>query len=67
MTTYIAKRELADEDWKTQLAKGYENIPQGAECQFIKSVRNFYGNYVLVEYNNHRYYVNSYDLEEIGK
>ena len=67
MTTYIAKKELADEDWKTQLALGYKNIPQGAECYFIEFVRNFYGNYILVEYNNHRYYVNSYDLEEIGK
>lgn len=67
MITYIAKKELADEDWKTQLAKGYGNIPQGAKCQFIKSVRNFYGNYVLVEYNNNTYYVNSYDLEEVGK
>ena len=67
MITYIAKKELADEDWKTQLAKGYKNIPQGAECQFIKSIRNFYGSYILVEYNNHRYYVNSYDLEEVDK
>ena len=67
MTTYIAKKELVDEDWKTQLAGGYGNIPQGAECQFIKSVHNFYGNYVLVEYNNHTYYVNPQNLEEVGE
>ena len=64
MITYIAKKELADEDWKTQLAKGYKNIPKGAECKFIKSIRNFYGNYILVEYDNHTYYVNPWDLKE---
>ena len=67
MTTYIAKKELADEDQKTQLALGYKNIPKGAKCNFIKTINNFYGNYVLVEYDNHTYYVNSYDLEEVGK
>lgn len=65
MIKYIAKKELADEDWKTQLAKGYKNIPQGAECKFIKSIRNFYGNYVLVEYDNYRYYVKPCDLEKV--
>lgn len=65
MTTYIAKKELADEDWKTQLAKGYGNIPQGAECKFIKTIHNFYGKYVLVEYNNYRYYVKPCDLKEV--
>lgn len=65
MTKYIAKKELMDEDWKTQLAKGYGNIPQGAKCQFIKSVHNLYGNYILVEYDNHRYYVNPCDLEKV--
>lgn len=65
MTTYIAKKELADEDWKTQLAKGYGNIPQGAECKFIKTIHNFYGEYVLVEYDNCRYYVKPCDLKKI--
>ena len=64
MITYIAKKELADEDWKTQLALGYKNIPKSAECKFIKSIRNFYGNYILVEYDNHTYYINPWDLEK---
>ena len=29
----ITKKELCDEDWQTQLAQGYENIP--AECKEI--------------------------------
>ena len=58
MTTYITKKELADEDWKTQLALGYKNIPKDAKCNFIKTIHNFYGNYILVEYDNHTYYVN---------
>ena len=27
MTRAITKKELYDEDWQTQLARGYENIP----------------------------------------
>lgn len=65
MIKYIAKKELMDEDWKTQLAQGYKNIPQGAECIYIKSVNNYYGNYVLVEYDNHTYYVNPKNLEKV--
>ena len=65
MIKYIAKKELIDQDWKTQLAKGYSNIPKGAECEFIETIRNFYGTYALVKYNNHIYYIHLYDLERV--
>ena len=67
MIKYIAKKELIDQDWKTQLAKGYSNIPEGAECEFIKKINNFYGTYALVNYNGNNYYVHFQDIERVLK
>lgn len=66
MKKYIAKRELANDDWKTQYAHGYSNIPKGAEVQMITKVyKCFYGRFSVVKYNGHTYYVNCDDIEEI--
>ena len=62
---YIAKRELSDQDWKTQLARGYGNIPKGAKVEVVDKIRNFYGTYCLVRYNGIHYYVNPNDLEVV--
>lgn len=60
---WYAKTELIDEDWKTQLAKGYGNIPKGAHVQFEGTMQNFYGEFAFVRYNGILYYVKYRDLE----
>lgn len=60
---WYAKRELSDEDWKTQLAKKYGNIPAGAKVTIEGVVTNFYGTYASVRYNGRHYYVDLDDLE----
>lgn len=32
----VTKRELCDQDWKTQLSKRYPNIPKGEEVTFLR-------------------------------
>lgn len=57
MKKYFAKKELSDEDWKTQLAKGYENIPEGTELNVVGSISNFYGKFATVLYRGVSYYI----------
>ena len=60
----VAKTELSDNDWKTQLAKKYKNIPKGAKVKILnRECNNFYGTWVKVEYENNSYYVKEKDLE----
>lgn len=59
----VALRTIADQDWKTQLAKGYSNIPMGAVVDVINAdFNNLYGNWCEVMWNNRHYYVNKNDL-----
>lgn len=60
---WYAKTELINEDWKTQLAKGYGNIPKGARVQFEGTIQNFYGEFASVRYNGIHYYVKQSNLE----
>ena len=64
--TFIAKKELSDQDWKTQLVRGYKNIPEGAEIYFEKLITNCYGKFAQVEYNGILYYVHPWDIEPAG-
>lgn len=59
----ITLKELCDEDWKTQLARKYPNIPKGAEVDVIDNVSNFYGYFVWVNYNDQSYYVKEEDIK----
>lgn len=53
-----ALQELSDEDWKTQMAKGYPNIPKGATVKVIsENYQNYYGTFCEVEYKGMHYYV----------
>ena len=39
-----ALQELSDEDWKTQAAHGYPNIPKGATVKVLnEKYQNYYG------------------------
>ena len=63
----IALKELADEDWKTQHAQKYSNIPAGAEVEIIKeNYYNFYGGpWTIVEWKDNCYYVDPKQLKKL--
>ena len=58
----VTKRELCDQDWKTQLAKGYPNIPKGEEVIFFRKYNNMYGTFCDVFWNGNIYSVRKEDL-----
>ena len=63
MKKAIALKTLADQDWKTQLAQGYSNIPVDAIVEVTnEDFNNFYGSWCEVLWNNHHYYVSKKDL-----
>ena len=56
--TGIALEELADENWKTQTALGYPNVPKGAEVKVLNTnFKNLYGEFFEIEWNERKYYV----------
>ena len=63
----IALKELADEDWKTQHARKYSNIPPGAEVEIIKEdYYNFYGGpWTRVEWKDNLYWVDPKQLKKL--
>lgn len=59
-----ALKELADEDFKTQLARKYKNIPNGANVLVLdENFQNLYGSYCIVKYKGNTYHVNKRDLD----
>lgn len=66
MSKYFAVRDIANEDWKTQVARGYPNIPKGAEVEVIeKDFVNFYGSFMIVHWNNNIYYTKKENIKEV--
>ena len=63
----IALKELADEDWKTQHARKYSNIPPGAEVEIIEeNYDNFYGGpWTRVEWKDNLYWVDPEQLKKL--
>jgi hypothetical protein len=63
MKKAVALVSLADQDWKTQLAHGYSNIPVDAVVDVVnEDFTNLYGNWCEVIWNNRHYYVSKKDL-----
>lgn len=59
----VTGRTLCDQDWKTQLAGKYPNIPANSIVEIIDdNYINFYGTWVQVKWNNNTYYVDRNDL-----
>ena len=57
-------KELANEDYKTQIARGYKNIPKGAIVSVIDDNFNtLYGSFCIVKYKDNTYHVNKRDLD----
>lgn len=48
-------KEIYDEDFKTQAALKYPNIPKGEIVEYLGEFYNFYGRYVRVLWNNRKY------------
>lgn len=66
MIQAITLKELSDEDWKTQLAKGYPNIPANTIVKVLNdNFVNFYGSFCEVEWQGRHYYVNKNGLGAI--
>lgn len=63
---YTTLQEISDEDWETQLAQGYPNIPKGEKVLYIKTFRNFYGEYIRIKWNNNYYDTVSWKLKRIN-
>ena len=62
-TKAITIKTLADQDWKTQLARKYPNIPEGVIVDVMdKDFTNYYGNWAIVFWRNTRYYVDKSGL-----
>lgn len=63
MKEAVALKTLADQDWKTQLAQGYSNIPNGAIVKVTNDeFTNFYGTWCEVLWNDTHYYISKKDL-----
>lgn len=55
--------ECADENWKTQLARQYPNIPAGAKIKILRTdFVNFYGLFCEVKWKDNIYYVKHTDI-----
>lgn len=63
MLKCYTKKKLCDEDWKTQAAHGYPNIPKNVEVQYIEEIANCYGRYAKVQWAGIVYYVKPQDLK----
>lgn len=56
--TVITLCDVGDGDWKTQLARGYDNIPAGTELEIIGTLDNLYGHWLRTNYHGHTYSIN---------
>jgi len=63
----IALEELADEDWKTQAARKYPNIPKDSVVDVLQEdYYNFYGGpWTRVEWNDNWYWVNANKVKKL--
>jgi len=63
----IALEELADEDWKTQLARKYPNIPKGSIVNVLQeNMYNWYGGpWTRVEWKDNWYWVSADKVKKL--
>ena len=63
----VALREIYDEDWKTQSARGYSDIPAGSRVLVLhENVENFYGSWIQVFWNGSTYYTSAKSVSTLG-
>ena len=63
----VALEELADEDWKTQAARKYPNIPKGSVVYVLQEdYYNWYGGpWTRVEWNGNWYWTSSSKIKKL--
>lgn len=55
-----ALSRIYDEDWKTQSARGYSDIPAGSRVLVLReNVKNLYGSWIQVFWNGNTYYTSA--------
>ena len=59
-------KDAPDEDYKTACVRGGSYIPKGAEVRVVGRLDNFYGWWLQVLYEGHRYSVNPRNFEYVG-
>lgn len=60
----VTKQTLCDQDWKTQLAVKYPNIPANCVVEVVEdNFVNFYGQWAKVIWRNNSYYVDKKSLD----
>jgi len=64
-----AARRISDEDWKTQSARGYPDVPAGARVLVLEEgMYNFYGGpWTRVEWNGNMYWTKPDSVSVLGK
>lgn len=64
----VALEELADEDWKTQAARKYPNIPKGSVVYVLQEdYYNWYGGpWTRVEWNGNLYWTSPNKLKKFN-
>ena len=68
MEKYFTNCVVANKDWKTQLARGYPNIPANEEVKMIQEeYANFYGVWCIVEWKGNLYYTSQRNIRKETK
>ena len=62
---YINLQKIFDEDWQTQLVQGYPPIPKGEKVLYIKTFKNYYGEYIRIKWNNNYYDTVSWKIRKV--
>ena len=65
----VAVEEIADEDWKTQLARKYSNIPKGSLVEVLReNYCNFYGGpWTEVKWNGNTYWTDPSNIAVVQR
>ena len=65
MIKYFTNCTVADEDWKTQMAQGYPDIPANEEVEMVqREYINYYGKWCIIRWNGHIYYTLKRNIRE---
>lgn len=65
----VAVEEIADEDWKTQSARKYSNIPKGSLVEVLReNYCNFYGGpWTEVKWNGNTYWTDPSNIAVVSR
>lgn len=64
--TVRTAKEVHDEDWKTAMAHNIPPIPAETELVIKKTCINYYGIWLMAEYNGNLYYIDPMKCDFVG-